>query len=364
MWGVCFLILSRSFHAFLCTLLFKWFCGSSVMRCSCLRNILSVSMPLSHGLIRPFSHSFALRLFSALLSPVLQAQAFDDVWVSRDPGPILLISGGMMVLLSKGGLGSCFVCVARVFVGSRMYKLECCHSASIPNLTLANGHSNDNSSCQLENYIVLSSLLVLEKVRGGKYCYLFIVFIFYLRVLTARGLSPKHMSSKSRFKLRHSWAGTRVCTLSVLFPDYYSYLWSRWGKGCCPNTDGLIPDHSKIILFWTWAPHANRGQVAASCFHYGSRQSPFAFSLTKFSFLSVCASSAVVPYFWAHCPKDKICFLWWPCSQGSHRKPGGFIAQLYLCSFRKCQGSADVQKALTPNHRAVGCCLNKSAELS
>lgn len=161
MWGVCFLILSRSFHAFLCTLLFKWFCGSSVMRCSCLRNILSVSMPLSYGLIRPFSHSFALRLFSALLSPVLQAQAFDDVWVSRDPGPILLVSGGMMVLLSQGGLGSCFVCVARVFVGSRMYKLECCHSASIPNLTLANGHSNDNSSCQLENYIVLSSLLVL-----------------------------------------------------------------------------------------------------------------------------------------------------------------------------------------------------------
>lgn len=128
----------------------------AVMRFSCLRNILSVSMPLSYGLIWPFPHSFALRLFSALLSPVLQTQAFDDIWLSRDLGPFLLILGDMMVLLSKGGLGSYFVCVARVFVGSRKYKLECCHSVSIPNLTLANCHSNDNSSCQLENYIVLS----------------------------------------------------------------------------------------------------------------------------------------------------------------------------------------------------------------
>lgn len=79
----------------------------------------------------------------------------------QSKGAISLISGDMMVLLSKGGLGSCFVCVARVFVGSRKYKLECCHSVTVPNLTLANCHSNDNSSCQLENCIVLSPPLVL-----------------------------------------------------------------------------------------------------------------------------------------------------------------------------------------------------------
>lgn len=130
----------------------------------------------------------------------------------------------------------------------------------------------------------------------------------------------------------------------------------------------LIQVVSYLIIiksfYFGLGPPVPAGQVAASCFHCRSRQSPFAFSLTKFSFLSVCASSTIVLYFWAHCPKDKIYFPWWPRSQGSHRKPGGFIAQLYLCPFRKCQGSTDVQKALTSNHHAVGHCLNKSAELS
>lgn len=76
---------------------------------------------------------------------------------------LLLISGGMLVLLSRGKLGSCFEYMARVFMESEKYQLECCHSVSVIYVCHHNsdGTSNDNSSYQLESFIVRAHDLIL-----------------------------------------------------------------------------------------------------------------------------------------------------------------------------------------------------------